>query len=552
MQTSKIEKIESSKYNGVVYNLEVEEDNSYVTELLTVHNCSPSASKDVLFSREILDKQVAIQPIKTLAGFKIFKEFNAGHRIAGGGDVALGVGLDSSTTTFIDFDTIPAQVIGTYYNNEIKPDDFGDEMARQGRIFGECLLAPEKNNAGHATIGRLKQIYPMSRIHATRKKENGIHVPVLNEFGWDCVDPEAKVLNENLIWVKANTIKEGDVIVGSQEQSSKMPSGKDNARKLKYTKVLKVKSFKAKKLSVMLKDGTVTKVSDNHPFLVTKNSWSKAVWCRADELKEGYVVYKMDTWERNMSFEAGRLSGLLCGEGNIQYGAKTSTGYKSGLNLLIAQSVGIISDEIPVLWEKAGFTPNRKYIRHKSENRTHHKTMTYTGVGKAISVIKALGVLQPIRLIEVFKSKNLIESVSIRSLDKTEVQSVTHIGEGEVIGIETNEHTLFVDGILSHNTNSLTKSKMLNDLSSAIDDGLINLNDEDLIREARSYTRNDLMDRDIDPRLATRHYDLLISCCIAYQMKDYAVKSSHSKNEYDPFQEIWDTNNIKGHDTSFE
>jgi hypothetical protein len=248
--------------------------------------CKPSASKDVLFSREILEKQVSIQPIKILAGFKIFKEFNAGHRIAGGGDVALGVGLDSSTTTFIDFDTVPAQVIGTYYNNEIKPDDFGDEMARQGRIFGECLLAPEKNNAGHATIGRLKQIYPMSRIHATRKKENGIHVPVLNEFGWD--------------------------------------------------------------------------------------------------------------------------------------------------------------------------------------------------------------------------------------------------------------------------TNSLTKSKMLNDLSSAIDDGLLNLNDEDLIREARSYTRNDLMDRDIDPRLATRHYDLLISCCIAWQMKDYAVKSSHTKKEYDPFQEIWDTNNIKGHDTSFE
>jgi len=225
--------------------------------------CKPSASKDVLFDRESIDKQVAKQPIKTVAGFKIFKEYNPSHRIAGAGDVSLGVGLDSSTTVFIDFDTMPAQVIGTYYNNEIKPDDFGDEMARQGRMFGECLLAPENNNAGVATIARLKQIYPMSRIYATQKNEQGIKYTVPNTFGW--------------------------------------------------------------------------------------------------------------------------------------------------------------------------------------------------------------------------------------------------------------------------NTNALTKGQMFNDLSKAVEDGLIELNDPDLIAEARSYSRNDLMDRDVDVRLVTRHYDILTSCAIAWQMKDYAVRASARK-----------------------
>lgn len=147
--------------------------------------CSPSASKDVLVSREEIDKQVAIQPIKVIAGFKQFKEYKPGHRIAGGMDIALGVGLDSSTSVFIDFDVIPAQVVGTYHSNTIKPDNFGDEVARQGRIFGECLVAPEKNNAGVATIGRLKQIYPFQRIHATRRKLESIEQPSLSELGWD-------------------------------------------------------------------------------------------------------------------------------------------------------------------------------------------------------------------------------------------------------------------------------------------------------------------------------------------------------------------------------
>lgn len=147
--------------------------------------CEPSASKDVLFDRESIDRQVAKTPTKTIAGFKIFKEYNPSDRIASGHDVALGVGLDSSTSVFINFDTIPAQVVGTYYNNNIKPADFGDEVARQGQIFGQCLVAPEKNNAGVSTIDRLKQIYPMSRIHATQRKDDKIRYMTPTEFGWD-------------------------------------------------------------------------------------------------------------------------------------------------------------------------------------------------------------------------------------------------------------------------------------------------------------------------------------------------------------------------------
>ena len=183
MITHKIQKIEPSKYFGKVFNLEVDIDHSYLTESLTAHNCKPSASKDVFFDRESLDKQVTREPIKTVAGFKIYKEYNPSHRYASGHDVAGGVGLDSSTSAFIDFDTIPAQVVATFASNSIKPDTFGDEINRQSNIFGGSLSAIEKNNHGHATIARARQLDV--NLYATKPKQDvKIQMVQSLEYGW--------------------------------------------------------------------------------------------------------------------------------------------------------------------------------------------------------------------------------------------------------------------------------------------------------------------------------------------------------------------------------
>lgn len=237
--------------------------------------CKPSAGKDVFFDRESIDKQVPKLPIKVSNGFKIYKEYVVSHRIASGADIAGGLGLDSSTSVIIDFDIVPAQVVGTYYNNEIKPSDFGHELARQGNMFGECLIAPE-NNKFDETIGVLKMVYPMHKIYQTEKDDRNIAYRVSTTFGW--------------------------------------------------------------------------------------------------------------------------------------------------------------------------------------------------------------------------------------------------------------------------NTNSFSKTKMMNDLAQAIENGWLELNDEDLIREIRGYTRNDIMDREIDPRLATNHFDLLTACAIAWQMKDHAKRGSEPKIT-NPIDEMWERRN---------
>lgn len=226
--------------------------------------CKPSASKDVLFDRDSIEKQVAKIPVKVSGGAKIFKNFVPSHRVGGGADIAGGLGLDSSASVLIDFDIVPAQVVLTYHNNEIRPSDFGHELAREGNMYGECILAPE-NNAFDSAIESLSKVYPLHRIYAK-------------------------------------------------------------------------------------------------------------------EQKDGTQIYS-----------------------NV---------------------------------------PRR----------------------------------------------------------------------------------------LGWNTNPFSKPKMMNDLATAVESGWLELNDEDLIREARSYTRNDVMDGDVDPRLATRHFDLLTAAAIAWQMKDFAVRPSQSKH----------------------
>ena len=146
--------------------------------------CEPSASKDILFDRAMVDKQIELIPIKEVGGFRIYKVYDPSHRYGAGGDVAGGVGLDSSTSVFIDFDTIPAQVVGTYNNNEIKPGAFGDELGSQGERFGEPLIAPE-NNKFDECIGRLKQVYPTDRIYKTESKNSRVRDGKSTTYGWN-------------------------------------------------------------------------------------------------------------------------------------------------------------------------------------------------------------------------------------------------------------------------------------------------------------------------------------------------------------------------------
>ena len=144
--------------------------------------CEPSAGKDITFDRETLDKMEVRQPIKVSAEFRIYYKFDSSHRYGSGHDIGKGVGLDSSTSVFIDFSTVPARVVGVFDNNLIKPEIFGSEIIREQDIFGGCIAGIE-NNYGTEAILICKQ--GGANLYTTSKSDKRIEDVKETEYGWN-------------------------------------------------------------------------------------------------------------------------------------------------------------------------------------------------------------------------------------------------------------------------------------------------------------------------------------------------------------------------------
>lgn len=147
---------------------------------------NPAHGGDKLFDREAIDAllKLARPPIRTVAGLKIWYEYNPSHRYAIAADTAKGVGKDSNASCIIDFSTTPNRVVATYKNNLMSPDIFGYELKRQGELYGIPLIAPENNNTGYATLMVLKKIYPTSKIFIPLQQEK-VKEKLDEEYGWN-------------------------------------------------------------------------------------------------------------------------------------------------------------------------------------------------------------------------------------------------------------------------------------------------------------------------------------------------------------------------------
>src|SRR3990167_375747 len=123
----------------------------------------PIVRGDKVFDPGVIRKMLqedARVPDKYLGNWMFWDEYKPYHRYAIGADVAEGVGGDFSAAVLIDFSGHPrAKIVGTYSNQHIAPDVFAYELEKCGNVFGGCLIAPELNNHGYATVGRLREIY---------------------------------------------------------------------------------------------------------------------------------------------------------------------------------------------------------------------------------------------------------------------------------------------------------------------------------------------------------------------------------------------------------
>ncbi len=161
-----------------------EEAEDHADDFAGEYLCEPSAGADIFFDRSCLDSQIKKMPKRVIAGFKMFHDYDPSHRYGSGHDLGGGVGLDSSTSVFIDFYTIPNKVVATFKSNTIKPDTFGDEIKNEADRFGACIVAVE-NNKFDMCIGRLRHLN-YDNMYFTEQKETRLGVPPKTRtYGWN-------------------------------------------------------------------------------------------------------------------------------------------------------------------------------------------------------------------------------------------------------------------------------------------------------------------------------------------------------------------------------
>ena len=102
-----------------------------------------------------------------------FEEWDLRGKYAMGADVSEGIGQASSTAIVWNFADIKPKVVARYVSNKIAPDIFAYELKHGGEKYGTCLIAPERNNHGHTTISKLKEIYPEEKIYLDEKEKLG-------------------------------------------------------------------------------------------------------------------------------------------------------------------------------------------------------------------------------------------------------------------------------------------------------------------------------------------------------------------------------------------
>lgn len=88
----------------------------------------------------------------------------------------------------------------------------------------------------------------------------------------------------------------------------------------------------------------------------------------------------------------------------------------------------------------------------------------------------------------------------------------TQVREGTLESVATSK--------LGWLTTSLTKPKMMYELSEAVADGIIQIPDEGILMEAKKFNKEDTLSVTVGEK-TTRHFDLLTALAIAYQMKTY-------------------------------
>lgn len=160
-----------------------------------------ASSGNKMFDSQKLSELKTIEPIAKEGDLFIYEQPRAGHRYAIAADVAEGVGRDSSTMAVYDFTPTKPKIVAIYKNNKIAPDLFAYELKNVGTKYQWAVIAPERNNHGHAVIAILRTIYPEKLIYGYDQSKNE------QKLGW-----QTNLVTKPKMFYDLNTAVNNEVI----------------------------------------------------------------------------------------------------------------------------------------------------------------------------------------------------------------------------------------------------------------------------------------------------------------------------------------------------
>jgi DNA polymerase I-like protein with 3'-5' exonuclease and polymerase domains/intein/homing endonuclease len=251
--------------------------------------------------------------------------------------------------------------------------------------------------------------------------------------GYDCVSPDTRLLTADLQWKPAGEVKEGDELVGFDEE---VPQHGHRRRMAVSIVEATTRTVKPGAL-VHLEDGRVIKCSQNHSFLSKLSSQNgPLVWREACQLKPAHCIASpIPVEEFSDTHNAGWMAGFLDGEGYISG--------LPGLQLGWSQKPGPEHERARAYCTSLG-------LRFGQSDKAICGVCT-TKMG-ANSAFKMLQVVRPGRLLRKRKWAGLSVPAGTVKVVKVEL---TH--DIEVVALQTSTRTFIAEGLASHNCEFNTK-----------------------------------------------------------------------------------------------
>ncbi len=132
-----------------------------------------ASSGNKLFDENYLAKLTITPPIKQKNEWNYYEEPRIGNRYCFGVDVGEGIGKDHSAIVIWNLTSLKPKVAATYKNNQIAPDLLAYEIKNVATEYSYAFGAVERNNHGHTTISKLREIYPERLIYKDDKEKFG-------------------------------------------------------------------------------------------------------------------------------------------------------------------------------------------------------------------------------------------------------------------------------------------------------------------------------------------------------------------------------------------